>query len=102
MLKLIHRPGLFLLPVLRFGLAALFVWAGLLKLQSPDAAQMAIFQYRLVEWEAAGVLSTLIPVLELCAALGLLIPRLRLGGISLCMGLLFVFCGALAAALLRN
>jgi hypothetical protein len=102
MLKLIHRPGLFLLPVLRFGLAVLFVWAGLLKLQSPDAAQMAIFQYRLVEWEAAGVLSTLIPVLELCAALGLLIPRLRLGGISLCMGLLFVFCGALATALLRN
>ena len=100
--KFIQRPGLFLLPLLRFGVATLFVWTGLLKLQSPDAAHIAIFQYRLVSWEAAGVLSTLIPMLELCAALGLLIPRLRLGGLSLCMGLLFVFCGALATALLRN
>jgi putative oxidoreductase len=102
MLKLVHRPSLFLLPLLRFGLAALFVWTGLLKLQAPDATHMAIFQYRLVSWEAAGVLSTLIPMLELWAALGLLLPRLRLGGISLCMGLLFVFCGALASALVRN
>jgi putative oxidoreductase len=96
------RARVFLLHLLRFGLAALFVWTGLLKLQSPDATQMAVFQYRLVSWEAAGVLATLIPMLELSAALGLLLPRLRLGGISLCIGLLLVFCGALASALARN
>ena len=100
--KLLHHAGLFLLPLLRFGLAALFVWTGLLKLQSPEVAQMAIFQYRLVSWEAAGSLATLIPMLELCAAFGLLIPRLRLGGATLCIGLLLVFCGALATALVRN
>ena len=94
--------GLSLLPLLRFGLAALFVWTGLLKLQSPDAAHMAIFQYRLVSWETAEWLATLIPLLELGAALGLLIPRLRLGGLLLCTGLLCLFCSALAAALLRN
>jgi putative oxidoreductase len=97
-----RQAGLVLLPLLRFGLAALFVWTGLLKLQSPEAAQMAIFQYRLVSWEAAQLLATLIPMLELSAALGLLIPRLRLGGVVLCIGLLVVFCGALAAALARN
>jgi hypothetical protein len=102
MQKLMKNSGLFLLPLLRLGLAALFVWTGVLKLQAPDAAHMAIFQYRLVSWEAAGVLATVIPMLELSAALGLLIPRLRLGGISLCMGLLLVFCGALATALVRN
>ena len=100
--KFTHKAGLFLLPSLRFGLAALFVWTGLLKLQSPDAAHMAIFQYKLVSWEAAELLATLIPMLELSAALGLLIPRLRLGGVALCIGLLLVFCGALAAALVRH
>jgi putative oxidoreductase len=102
MLKHKTRARVFLLHVLRFGLAALFVWTGLLKLQSPDATQMAVFQYRLVSWEAAGVLATLIPMLELSAALGLLLPRLRLGGITLCTGLLLVFCGALGSALVRN
>jgi len=96
------RAGVLLLHLLRFGLAALFVWTGVLKLQAPDATQMAVFQYQLVSWEAAGVLATLIPMLELSAALGLLLARLRLGGISLCIGLLVVFCGALASALARN
>jgi hypothetical protein len=41
-------------------------------------------------------------MLELSAALGLLIPRLRLGGVTLCIALLLVFCGALATALARN
>jgi putative oxidoreductase len=96
------RAGVFFLHFLRFGLAALFVWTGFLKLQAPDATQMAVFQYKLVSWETADVLAILIPMLELSAALGLLVPRLRLGGISLCIGLLLVFCGALASALARN
>jgi putative oxidoreductase len=96
------HAGVFLLHLLRVGLAALFVWTGLLKLQAPDATQMAVFQYRLVSWEAAGLLATLIPMLELSAALGLLLPRFRLGGITLCTGLLLVFCGALCSALVRN
>lgn len=102
MLQPKNRVRVFLLHFLRFGLAALFVWTGLLKLQAPDATQMAVFQYKLVSWETADVLATLIPMLELSAAFGLLIPRLRLGGISLCIGLLLVFCGALASALARN
>jgi len=102
MLRPKPRASVFLLHLLRFGLAALFVWAGLLKLQAPDAAQMAVFQYQLVSWEAAGVLATLIPMLELSAAFGLVLPGLRLGGISLCIGMLLLFCGALGSALVRN
>lgn len=96
------RAGVFLLHLLRFGLALLFVWTGLLKLQAQDATQMAVFQYQLVSWDAAEVLAILIPMLELSAAFGLLIPPLRLGGISLCIALLLVFCGALVSALARN
>lgn len=97
-----QRTALFLLPLLRLGVAALFAWAGWLKIQSPEAAQMAIFQYQLVSWETSGALATLIPMLEWSAAIGLVVPRLRLGGASLCIGLLVVFCGALATALARN
>ena len=100
--KLTHNAAMFLPPLLRFGLASIFVWTGVLKLQSPDATHMAIFQYKLVSWEAAEWLATLIPMLELSAALGLVVPRLRLGGLALCSGLLLVFCGALAAALARH
>lgn len=91
-----------LIPLLRVGLAAVFFWAGLSKLQSPDAAQLAVYQYRLVSWEMSGVLSTVLPMLECCAAFGLLFPRLNLGGSSLAMGLLLLFCGALAAAVARK
>jgi putative oxidoreductase len=97
-----HRTTRLLLPLFRLGLAGLFVWTGLLKLRSPEATQMAIFQYRLVSWEAAQTLATLIPMLELSAGIGLLVPRLRLGGVVLCIGLLVVFCSALTAALARN
>jgi putative oxidoreductase len=90
------------LLLLRVGLAALFVWTGMLKFQSPDATQMAIFQYKLVSWETSGVLATLVPMLEWCAAIGLVVPRLQLGGASLCIGLLLLFCGALTSALARN
>jgi hypothetical protein len=41
-------------------------------------------------------------MLELSAGIGLLVPRLRLGGVVLCIGLLVVFCSALTAALARN
>jgi hypothetical protein len=96
------RFRLALLLLLRWAMAALFAWTAYLKLEAPDATQMAFFQYRLVSWETAGVLSVLVPMLELSAALGLLVPRLRLGGISLSIGLLLVFCAALASALARH
>lgn len=90
------------LPLIRACLAAIFFWAGLAKLQAPDAAQMAVYQYRLVSWEMAGILSTLVPMLECSAAFGLLIPRLNLGGASLAISLLLLFCGALTTALARK
>jgi putative oxidoreductase len=102
MSRLMQPRGVILLVLLRFALALVFFWAGLLKLQAPEAAQMAIFQYKLVSWEMAGVLATLIPMLECSTACGLLIPRLHLGGAALGIGLLLVFCGALASALARG
>lgn len=102
MASFLQRRGVILLVLLRFALALVFFWAGLLKLQAPEAAQMAVFQYKLVSWEMAGVLATLIPMLECSTACGLLVPRLHLGGATLGIGLLLVFCGALGSALARD
>lgn len=98
----LQRPAGILMALARVGMAAVFFWAGLSKLQSPDAAQMAVYQYRLVPWEMAGLLSTLLPLLECCAAVGLLVPGLVLGGSSLAILLLALFCGALTAAIVRK
>jgi hypothetical protein len=99
---ILQRFTQLLVSLLRLSLAAVFFWAGLSKLQSPEAAQMAVYQYRLVSWEIAGVLSTVVPMLECCAGFGLLVPRLHLGGASLAISLLLLFCGVLTAALVRK
>ncbi len=83
-------------------LSALFLWAGLLKLRDAQGTQIAIYQYKILSWELSGIVATFLPFLEITTAAGLWIPRVRLGAVALCVGLLLVFIGALASAVARN
>lgn len=79
-------------------LAALFLYAGSFKLLHPDALLNDIQSYNLVPYRMAYLGAYLLPALEIAAALGLCIPRLRLESVWIVTVLTVVFIVALASA----
>ena len=91
-----------LLALLRVLVSGLFLAAGILKLRDADATLIAVYQYKLLSWQASGVVGTFLPFVEITMALALWIPRVRLGAASLCVCLNVLFLTALGSALARN
>jgi uncharacterized membrane protein YphA (DoxX/SURF4 family) len=87
---------------LRILTSSVFLAAGVLKLRDPDAVLVAVYQYKLLSWQASGMFATYLPYLEITTALCLWIPRLRLGASLLSIGLYVLFITALASAVARN
>lgn len=83
-------------------LSGVFLTAALLKLQDPSITLTSIYQYKILSWEASDWLACALPWVEAAAALGLWVPRLRLGAIFLGSALLWLFVAALLSALARN
>jgi uncharacterized membrane protein YphA (DoxX/SURF4 family) len=86
----------------RVALAAVFFYAGLSKLASPADFAVSIENYRLLPCAPAGWVALYLPWLETGCALGLFIPRLRLGSAAVLAVLCAMFCGFIASALLRG
>jgi len=89
--------------VLRVGLGALFVWAGLLKLADPTQFAIEIGNYRLGEaW--APWLAVMLPYVEVALGAGVILLPLawRRGAALALAGLLAVFTVAIAQAVGRG
>ena len=86
----------------RLALAAVFVYAGVLKALDPGGFALAIDNYHLLPFPLAATLALYLPWLEILCGFGVLWPRLRLGALGLLAGLCLVFTGALALALVRG
>lgn len=86
----------------RILVAATWAVAGGLKLSDPAGFTRDIENYRLVSGVWAGAAAVYLPWLELALAAGLLVPRAREAARVLSVGLLVVFCAALAGALARG
>lgn len=82
--------------------AGVLAWAGVVKLGDPARFAADIANYRLVSPLVAAMAAVYLPWLELCLAAGLLVPRLRLAARGPALGLLLVFCAALASAWARG
>ena len=95
-------PKILGIAFLRILASLIFLVAGVLKLRDPDGTLVAVYQYKLLSWQASGVLATYLPFLEITTALCLWIPRLRLGASLLSIGLYVLFITALASAVARN
>lgn len=87
---------------LRILTSSILLAAGVLKLRDPDETLVAVFQYKLLSWQASEMLATYLPFLEITTGLCLWIPRLRLGASLLSIGLYALFITALASAVARN
>lgn len=88
---------------LRIGLAGLLLYAGLAKLHEPLVFAREIANYQLLPQLAPHVAATL-PVLELVAALAMLLPgpRWRPAGALLAFGLMATFLVAVTSVVLRG
>jgi putative oxidoreductase len=93
-------------PILQIGLrilvSGIFGLAAFFKLPDPAGTHLAVYQYRLLSWEASEMVAHVLPWLEAFAALGLWIPRLALGAAGLGSLLSLLFLGALGSALVRD
>lgn len=88
--------------ILRLALTGVFGVAGCLKLNDPENTLQAVYQFRILPWNASALVADHLPWIELVAAVGLWIPWLRLGAATLCSALSLTFLGALISALIRN
>ena len=88
--------------ILRLGLAALFIYAGGVKLPDVQKFFWDIQNYDLTPWDVSVVAAFLLPWLEIFAGAALITGRLYLGGIAICGGLSSVFLGAIGSAWYRG
>jgi putative oxidoreductase len=87
---------------LRILIAALFVFAAATKLPDPGSFAQQIANYQLTPWPVTAGLAVLLPALELCVGLCLLLGRWESGALVWTAILLTVFSAALAAAIARG
>lgn len=88
--------------VIRLGLAAVFVYAGLAKAPWPQRFAVDIESYRLIPRGAAALLAAYLPYLEIIAGLGLLVNRLAAGATLVLSALTAAFIVALVSAWMRG
>jgi putative oxidoreductase len=88
--------------LVRLGLAAVFLYAGGLKLLDPNSLAEAIGNYRMLPPALVGPLALGLPVLEIVAGVALLIPPYTRGAAVLCALMLGAFAVAMAQSKLRG
>jgi uncharacterized membrane protein len=86
----------------QIALAAVFIFAGGVKVADPNAFAEEIMRYQLVPWPIAVALALWLPFLEMAAGVGLLIPALRAGALVIVTALLITFTAALLSAWQRG
>ena len=87
---------------LRLTLAAVFLYAGGLHAWDTQGFFHAIQNYQLLPTDAALVLAVYLPWVEVFAALGLFVPRVRLGAAAAIAGMLCIFIAAIVSAQQRG
>jgi uncharacterized membrane protein YphA (DoxX/SURF4 family) len=88
--------------VLRFLIAALFLFAAVSKLFDPSSFAQQIANYQLTPWPATAALAVFLPALELCVGICLLVGRWESGALIWLAALLTLFSAALFSAIARG
>ena len=94
------RPVIFL--VLAIAVAAVFLYAGALKVWDPGKFARDIQNFKIVPWAIAIRLAFYLPWLEILCGLALITGWLRAGAVALLTGLTVIFIGATIAAKARG
>lgn len=86
----------------RILITTVLAWAAIAKLSDPSYTHIAIYQYQLASWETAELIAAYLPWVEMITAIGVWIPRIRLGASTLSAILTVIFLAALISAIVRE
>ena len=88
--------------VLRIGLGLLFVYASLYKIISPTAFARQIFNYQILPVWGINPVANVLPWIQFLCGIALLSNRWVKGASFLLFGMMIVFQGGVASALIRG
>ena len=94
--------GQMIAALLRFGVGALFVYAGAVKIADPQQFALDVHHYQLTSFTVSVLVATYLPWLEFCAGLALIARRFTLGAPLALAGMMLAFIAALASAWMRG
>src|SRR5216110_3919770 len=92
----------FIWRILDLIIAAIFIYAGVLKALDPVQLAHDIDHYKILPWAIAVGLAFYLPWLEIFCGIALILRRFYLGGLSILAGLISVFVIATVAAKVRG
>jgi uncharacterized membrane protein YphA (DoxX/SURF4 family) len=92
----------FLWRILDFGLAGVFIYAGVVKAIDPVQFASDIDNFKLLPWPVSVALAFFLPWLEIFCALGLVFRFLYRGALSILSASIVVFTLAITAAKVRG
>jgi uncharacterized membrane protein YphA (DoxX/SURF4 family) len=96
------RVRLVLEWILRIGLAAVFIYAGIAKVRDTEAFFWDIHHFELTHPDVSLILAVSLPWIEIVAGLALIYGRLYIGAITICGLLSAIFLGAISSAWYRG
>jgi putative oxidoreductase len=88
--------------ILRIGLAAVFIYAGVAKVRDTEAFFWDIHHFEITPPDVSLILAVSLPWIEIIAGFALILGRLYLGGITICGLLSAIFLGAIGSAWYRG
>lgn len=97
-----HRRSHILWRIIDFIVAAIFIYAGVLKVLDPIQFAHDINNYRILPWVFSVALAFYLPWLEILCGLGLIFRFLYRGALSIFTALIVVFTLATIAAKVRG
>ncbi|MBA3273397.1 MAG: DoxX family protein [Chthoniobacterales bacterium] len=83
-------------------IAAVFIYAGVLKVGDPVAFGRDISNFHILPWWIGTRMAFYLPWLEIICGIALFVPRLRIGAVAILTALTAVFIGATIAARVRG
>ena len=98
----LHRPMKLLWRSCDIIIAAVFIYAGAIKVLDPVQFAIDIDNYKILPWTISVGLAFYLPWLEILCGLALIMRRLYLGGLSILTALVAVFLVATIAAKVRG
>lgn len=97
-----ERPFRIIEEIFAWGVGVVFIYAGVIKLMSPELFLVDIESYRLVPYQVAVMVSLWLPPLEVICGLGMMIPKFRAESSSIIVLMTGAFIVALASAWARG
>ena len=88
--------------VLRVAVAAVFIYAGILKARDTQQFALDVQNYQLTSWTISILVAVYLPWLEIFAGLAVLVRRLYSGALVALLGMTLVFLVAIRSAWARD